>query len=84
MKWPRLENWKAETQLKEVAPDEVLFLVRAGQPVLRITPRELQRDRRINGELTVAEVERYYLSFGAKDKKIKLSPQGNEPPLSND
>lgn len=57
MKWPRTENWKAETQLKELHPDELLTIMRPGQPALRVTVRELIEEAGISGALTIEQVE---------------------------
>ena len=57
MKWPRTENWKAETMLKELHPDEVLAIVRPGQATLHLTVRELIHEARISGTLTIEQVE---------------------------
>ncbi len=57
MKWPRTENWKAETMLRELNPNEVLTIARQGQAPLRATAHELMREGRISGTLTIEQVE---------------------------
>lgn len=57
MKWPRTENWKSETLLKALHPDEVLTIVRPGQATLHLTVRELISEARISGTLTIEQVE---------------------------
>ena len=57
MKWPRTENWKAETMLKELHPDEVLTITRPGKTPLHLTVHELINEARISGTLTIEQVE---------------------------
>ena len=60
MKWPRTENWKAETMLRELPLDEVLTIERPGRSPLRTTPREIMRKSRVDSTLFIDQVERTF------------------------
>ncbi len=49
--------WKCETRLGDLPADQTLKLPRTGAPPLLTTPRELMRQGRISGALSLAEVE---------------------------
>lgn len=57
MKWPLPENWKAETMLKDMPPDEPLTLNLEGQPDFHTTPRLLMEIRGVGGSLFIDQVE---------------------------
>ena len=53
-------DWKEETTLAELAaqaPEEVIQIERDGRPVLQTTARELLREGRFPGFLSIAQVE---------------------------
>lgn len=54
---PRTDNWKSETMLMQLDPNEILTIDRPGLPPLRVTPRELMGEGRISGTLFIDQIE---------------------------
>ena len=57
MKWPMPENWKSETMLKDLVPDEPLTLRLEGRRDFHTTPRLLMEVRGISGILCIDQIE---------------------------